>query len=330
MTKAIPILALLLLFPSGSAQAEEPDSIAAAAAALFAEAESYREEGDHSEAADLYEDLVDDFPSAPQAPLALLGWGECLERDDDLYGAFLVYQRILDDYPGQADLNEILQRQLQIGETFLGGRQRLLLFFRIRSGLGTAEEIFETMVKTAPFSQVAPLAQFNLARAIQMDGRYREAEVEYDHLLEIYAGSKVIPEALFQKGLCAYELSRGPNYEQIDTERALKVLDAFLERYPEHEHVAAAEGMREELRHRLARREYQIARFYESRDDALGAVVYYRTVVEKYPESDLATEAQAAIARLGDQAARQQKLLDALAEPEEDEEPQRILEERDL
>jgi len=300
----------LILF-SASTWAREDEAVEAAAGSLFTEALANQEKGNYSDAADLYEDLVDDFPGASFAPTALFNLGECLQHTDDLYDAYITYQSILDDYPGQGSLTEIQSRQFQIGEIFLAGRSIKFLFITTTSGLTVAEEIFETIVKTAPFSRIAPSAQFNLAFSIQQDGRYKEAEIEYDTLLKTYAGSEEVKDAYFQKAICAYKLSRGPDYEQSDTRRALKLLQFFKKRYPSAEQMPRVEVIIEELVERLADREYQIGRYYEGEDDPIGAISYYQEVVTKYTESRLAADAQARIDKLTPAALKQRSLIES-------------------
>lgn len=273
---------------------------------MFAAARAEEERGDFAGAADLYLRLEEDFPGSALAPEALRRRAECLEKSDELYEAFQTYQQILDKYPGQGSLNEILSRQFRIGEAYLAGRKRNLVFFPIRSGLPRAEEIFAAIVKTAPFSALAPAAQLNLGLAIQRDGRYREAEVEYDRLLENYPGSPEAAGALYGKILCAYELSRGVDYEQDDTRRCLKLMELFLKRYPNSPEAPEVQGMLAEMRERLAEREYKTGRYYESKGNPLGALIYYRAVLAKYPASARAEAARERIEELAPAAAEQE------------------------
>ncbi|HPJ72323.1 MAG TPA: outer membrane protein assembly factor BamD [bacterium] len=307
----IVVFALCAVVPAAGADPEE-QATDALAAALYRRGLAAEEEGDLSEAVDCYEDLIDDFPHAPQAPDALLRLGEVQERRGDLFDAFETYQRILDDYPGEGSLNEILQRQFRIGEQYLGGEEDG--FFS--SGLSTAETIFQTMVKTAPFSPIAPQAQYNLAVAIQEDGRYREAEVEYDLILENYAGSDVVSSAIFQHGYCAFQLSRSSNYDQTESRRALKWFQLFIGRYPDDPRAGEAGEMEAELRERLAEKDFRIGKYYQNRGDPVGALIYYRTVAEEYPNTTWAAQARERIPVV-EPAAAQQKLLEKEVAEEE-------------
>lgn len=279
---------------------------AGAAERMFASARAQEERGDLAGAADLYLRLVEDLPGSALAPEALRRRAECLEKSDELYEAFQAYQEILDKYPGQGSLNEILSRQFRIGEAYLAGRKRDLIFFPIRSGLPRAEEIFAAIVKTAPFSALAPAAQLNLGLAVQRDGRYREAEVEYDRLLENYPGSPEAVGALYGKISCSYELSRGVDYEQDDTRRCLKLMEIFLQRYPDSDPAPEVREMLSEMRDRLAEREYKTGRYYESKGNPLGATIYYRTLISKYPLSARAQDARERIEKLAAAAAEQE------------------------
>jgi outer membrane assembly lipoprotein YfiO len=247
-----------------------------------------------------YETLVEDYPDSELAPEALFRLATCLERRDELYRAFQAYQRLLEEYPGKGNLKEILSRQFRIGEKFLQGRKRSFLFLRIRSGLDTAAEIFRAVVRNATFSEFAPLAQYNLALALQQGGDYDEAELEYDSVLDNYPGSKVFGPAIFQKGVCAWRQSLGSNYDQKKADQAIKRFTFFLKRFPDDLHCPEAEKLLNELLSRKAEKCYEIARYYERKDSPQGARLYYEEVIEKYPGTPWSDRAKEKLARLKD------------------------------
>jgi len=271
---------------------EEDPQMYEASRKLWEKGEALEKSGRFSAALDEYDDLLDDYPDSPFAPRALWRYALGLEREGKLYAAFRSFQRYLDDYPGQGDLGEIVKHQYQIGEAFLKGRRRRFLFFRIRSGLSTAVEIFRQVVANATFSEYSPPAQYDLALALQKQGKYDEAALEYDMIRKNYPRSDVLAKAIFQLGVCAYRQALKADYDQENDRKAIAYFTKFIRRYPDHPRVADARKFLKKLLDREAMKSYRIARFYEKKGSPKGARIYYREVVDNYPESTLAEAAR--------------------------------------
>jgi len=292
MKKAYFFAAFLTLFSAAlytaSAGAEirfppHPAAVSGTADEIWSRAEKLEAEGRLRKAAELYQELVDNYPDSKPAPDALYRLGACREKLDELYPAFKAYQQLLDDYPGRGDLNDILSRQFKIGEAFLEGRKRDFLLLPIRSGLPYADEIFAAIVSNATFSDYAPRAQYNRGLALQRQGKYEEAELEYDLVYKNYSNSEMLAPAIFQKGVCAYEQALGTNYDQNETARAIRWFKTFIRRFPDNEYRGAAEKYLKELRGREAEKSYKIGRYYERKGSRQGALIYYRDIIKDYP-----------------------------------------------
>ncbi len=256
------------------------------------------EEGEFSDAIDWYEDLVDDYPDSDFAPEAQFRIGICLEEEDELLDAFEAYQKLFDDYPGKGSLSEILNRQYAIGEAFMNGRKRLFVFFRIRSGLGTAEDIFRKILDNATFSKASTRAQYSLGRVLQMDGDYNGAILEYNQLLTNYPGTEMIPLALFNIGICYYEEALSSDYDAGEVNKALQNFTRFVKSFPDNPKRGEAEEKIIELIDYKAEKAYAIGNYYNSPDSYAGARIYYQEVIDKYPESRYAALAKKKLAKL--------------------------------
>ncbi len=270
----------------------------AAARLLREEGRARQARGEYRRARKAYRKLVGEYPESTLAPEAQFRIGACLEEMDKLYQAFRAYQTLLDEYPGQGELGEILRRQYEIGESYLEGRKRWFLFLRIRSGLGRAEEIFRTVVNNATFSPVAPRAQYGLARSLELRGRNLEAILEYEQVLVNYPGSEVFPSALFGLGAGHYREALRADYDQREVDEALRHLRRFINSFPEDPGRLEAEEMIGNLRDRRAKKAYDIARYYQRKGSVTGARLYYREVVDNYPESKYAESARKKLEKL--------------------------------
>jgi len=277
--------------PRAPVRTLSPEKRAVKAKALWAAAQRCQQEEAWSRAARRYRHLAESFPESPFAPESLFQLGECLEKLGRRSDAFCAYQRILDDYPRKGDLEKILGRQFAIGELCLNQRRDYLLY-TTSPALADAVDIFRQIVRTATFSDYSPRAQFNLAFALQEQGKYDEAELEYDLVKGNYPDSPMMPDALFHLGLCAQEQALGANYDQLQTRKAVETFREFVRRYPNAPQVPQARELMNDLLGQEAEKVYDLGRYYEGKDCPDGAAIYYREVVGKFPGTSFAARAQ--------------------------------------
>ncbi len=277
--------------PDSPARVLSPEERAARAQSLWEAARRYEQEENWSKAARRFRLLEENYPESPFAVESLFRLGTSLEKMNRPLEAFQADQKILDDYPRQGDLETILGRQFAIGEYFLNQRRDYLLY-TTSPNLDSAAEVFRQIVRTATFSDYSPRAQFNLARALQMQGKYDEAELEYDLVRQNYPDSPSMPDALFQLGLCAQEQALGSNYDNFEVKRATDAFREFVRRFPEAPQVPQAKELINDMLGVEAEKSYEIGRYYERKDCPEGARVYYREVLEKFPGTSFAAQAQ--------------------------------------
>lgn len=134
-------------------------------------------------------------------------------------------------------------------------------------------------------------AQLHMARAYRNDRQYRLAATEYRRFLQLYRNDERAPIAEFERAMCFYELSPRYQLDQSDTQQALSLFQLFIERYPQHELVAEAEERVRTLREKLARKKYEAATLYETREMWRAAAVTHEKVFDQYPETSWADDA---------------------------------------
>lgn len=140
-------------------------------------------------------------------------------------------------------------------------------------------------------SELAPDAQLMLARAYAADGQHLLAGSEFTRFIEFYRTDPRIEQAAFER-IQAYA-ARSPRYEldQTDTRQALSYIRLYLQQYPESENATAAAEIADELREKLARKQFEAGRLYERRELYEAAVIAYRGVLEEYPTSPYTDDA---------------------------------------
>ncbi|PSQ97870.1 MAG: outer membrane protein assembly factor BamD [Bacteroidetes bacterium SW_9_63_38] len=154
-----------------------------------------------------------------------------------------------------------------------------------------AVEYFQTVFNYGRGNEWAPEAQFKLAMAQRERGKHLVAANEFKRFTQLYRNNARVPRAEFERAKSYY--LRSPNYhlDQSDTKKAIERFQLFIDRYPDHKLVSEAKSKIDELRAKLAHKQYDAARLYERRDMWQAATQSYRSLFDQYPETPWADDA---------------------------------------
>jgi tetratricopeptide (TPR) repeat protein len=102
---------------------------------------------------------------------------------DEAYNAYAAY---LTKYPKGDDFESVVESMFKIAKLYLEGEKKKILGFKIASSMQRAQEMFEGIVKRAPYSRFAALAQFNSGQALEKQGNYDRAIAAYTNVVAKY------------------------------------------------------------------------------------------------------------------------------------------------
>ncbi len=281
---------------------------------LYEEAQSWRQAGEIRKALSAYRKLIKQYPASTIAPDAQYEIGQLLEGQGDYYKAFKEYQKVIENYPSYKKFDEILDREYQIGNLFLSGEKMKFLGIAMLPAVDKAIEVFESIVRTAPYSSIAPRAQFNVGEAYRKIRRYNEAIPEYQKVIDNYSDSDLVPEARYQMGQCSYQTALKDAYDQTNTDVALSTLKNFVKKHQDNKKAEEIQQRINELTDRKAKKSFDIAEFYLRSKADEAAIIYYLEVIEEYPQSAYAKAAEAKIKVL---EAKPKKTEEEIAREEE-------------
>jgi outer membrane protein assembly factor BamD len=173
----------------------------------------------------------------------------------------------------------------------------------------------------------APEAQFQLAMAQRKRGKHLVAANEFKRFTQLYRTHEKVDRAEFEQAQSYYLRSPQYHLDQTDTKKAIDLFQLFIDRHPDHELVPTAKKRVDELRAKLAHKQYDAARLYERRDMWRAATESYRSLFDQYPETPWADDALLGALRSylryadrsirDKQAERYQKALDQYAQLEQ-------------
>lgn len=114
---------------------------------------------------------------------------------------------------------------------------------------------------------------------------YYLAGYQFERFVETYPESEKSEEAAF-KGAKSYYFLSPPHYlDQTETNTAITKLQSFINRFPESDKMDEANDLATELRVKLERKAYEIAKQYHHTESYMAAIKAFDNFILEYPGS---------------------------------------------
>lgn len=272
-------------------------------------ARGYDESGATQQAITAYRQFIKNSPVSPLASQAQYRIAELLESEGNLNKAFDAYQTLVTRYPDTPEFEKAVSKQVLIANEFLAGRKLQFLGLEIVPATERAEQMFSAILKNAPFSKNAPIAQFNLGLTYEKQGKVNEASAAYQAVLDKYPTSSIADDALYQIGYIYMQIgATGRTQDLSALVQAKNTFEDFLLQYPNSEKAAQARDNLASIGGRESGDLLAIAKFYDRYKNYRSAAIYYNDVIRRQPGTANAEFArdriQALRSDIGDDALR--------------------------
>jgi outer membrane assembly lipoprotein YfiO len=277
----------------------------------FKYAGGFEEAGKWTEALREYRKVVRYFPDSILAAQAQFKVAEMYEKLERFTKAFEQYQVVLDKYPSFRDPDEVIARQFRIASAFYGGRKRAmpLLHLRILPGRGKAIQFYEQITRNAPFSALAEESKYRAGELLEatkryedyssMDGTRRPGAIStYLYVVDNFEDGERCDDALYRVAECYYKKAVRARHDKKALEQAMLHYRRYARDFPKGEFAAAVEARIAEVDHRRATSDFEVARYYEQRGKYGAALIYYESLVKRFPLSPYAEQAEAKAAEM--------------------------------
>ena len=143
------------------------------------------------------------WPLSDYAPRAEYLVGRCFEVKHKDEAAFNAYQRIIEKFPKSGQYNEVLWRQYEIANRFLGGEWfKFWNLIPLYPSMDETAKLYDKIVKSGPYSEVAPHAQLRIGAAREKQRDYAAAVKAYEAAADRYHDQpKIAADAMYRAGL---------------------------------------------------------------------------------------------------------------------------------
>lgn len=148
-----------------------------------------------------------------------------------------------------------------------------------------ADKMFQIIKLQYPASQYADDAQYYMAEVNYGKGEYILASFNYNLLRRTYPSSEYVKISLYKSGLCYNELSPSYDRDQEYTQKAIETFQDFQRIYPQDTLYKTAGKYIDELRNKLAEREYTTAELYMKLFSPRSAIIYLDVIINDYPDT---------------------------------------------
>lgn len=246
---------------------------------------------DYKRAAIEFEKLVKNYEYSEYAAKAQYRVGLSYENQGKYYIAFENYQKTIDNFPHVDNMEEIIARQFNIGNIYASKENPRILGTNIMTSYDRAIEIYKKVVDNAPFGKLSDQAQFKMAETMKDAGRFDEAAIAFQKIIEDYPDSPLQEKARFEMANAAYKASLQPAYDQAPTDKALKAFEDLTGMAADKGLTKEAEETIKRLKDKAAEKSFNTAEFYERIKRYDSAIVYYKDVMVRWPDSSCAETA---------------------------------------
>ncbi|MFT6638135.1 MAG: outer membrane protein assembly factor BamD [Flavobacterium sp.] len=140
--------------------------------------------------------------------------------------------------------------------------------------------------QVAPVYKGKPQAErmfYMYSKALYSSKQYYLAGYQLESFVSSYPKSEKREEVAFLGAECFYKLSPVYSLDQSDSEKAINKMQKFIDTYPNSEYLSQANAYVKELREKMEKKAFEIAKQYNTISDFKGALKALELFIADYP-----------------------------------------------
>ncbi len=146
-----------------------------------------------------------------------------------------------------------------------------------------AIRLFEVIAPTYRGKPQAEKMFYMFAQSYYKTEQYYLAGYQFESFVASYPRSETAEEAAFLGAKSYSMLSPVYSKDQVDTQKAIDKLQTFINVYPDSQYLPEANKIAKELREKLEKKAFEVAKGYNTILDYKSAVVALGNFIEDYP-----------------------------------------------
>jgi outer membrane protein assembly factor BamD (BamD/ComL family) len=245
------------------------------------------------------------WPDSPLEEDALFLQGECEFFSDQYPKAHDTYGGLLKKYSNTRHLDTVMSREFALGrywEQLHDANPKWPVTPNVTDSsrprfdtFGYAIQSYERVHMNDPTGPLADSSLMALGNAYFRRGQYEDAAHNYDMLRKEYPNSQHQMNAHILGLQAKMRMYQGTSYDETPLKDSAKLARQTLTQYgaklgDERRRIAESEAM---ISEEQANREFTLGKYYENRKFYGAARIYYKSVIDDFPGTQKAKEAQA-------------------------------------
>lgn len=146
-----------------------------------------------------------------------------------------------------------------------------------------AIRLFEQLAPTYKGKPQAENLFYMYSESLYKTKQFMLAGYQYDKFASSYPRSDKMEQALYKSAKCATLLSPRYSLDQGDTEKAISKLQNFIDRYPNSDQMQNANELMTELKDKLEKKSFEIAKQYNTISDFKAAITAINIFLDEFP-----------------------------------------------
>ena len=240
----------------------------------------------------IYQSFVKENPDDLRRAEAQYKVGEMYEHLAKYWDAYKAYKKMVEETASNQYWDLAIERMFAIGNVYLAGQHQMMWKIPMPADMNKVVEIYQTIIKAAPFGPYAPLATFHCGLAREKQKKWPEAVKFYEEILDKYPKNDLIDDAQYQIGYVWTKAARQPEYDQTAAQKGIDAFQDYLARFKRSDKTEQATENIYMLQQRLSGGSLSVAKFYDKAGNYPAALVYYNEVLTQTPDSPAGQEAR--------------------------------------
>ena len=145
-----------------------------------------------------------------------------------------------------------------------------------------AAEAFEEIDKQHPYSKLAKKGKIMAAYAYYLNKSYLDSIFAIDRFISLHPADKLMPYALYLKGLCYFEQINNVDLDQSTSKSAKKIFEELVKKFPNSIYSKDAKKKILLANDQLAAKEMNIGRYYQQKNKHLAVIERFKVVINDY------------------------------------------------
>lgn len=222
----------------------------------------------------------DDFPFAAEVCYFA---GVAHFHLDNLEKSNKFFTDFLENYGLPKYFEEAVEFKFHIAEEY---EKRAKNAFMVSSKWERAHELYDEVINLLPRHEIAAQSLEHKGNLFLQEKRFDKSIDMFETLLRRFPRHGLAPASYLAIAKVYLTESREEYPEMDYLEQAKNNLKKFHRDFPEHESLKEAEYLYKEMINVYAKDMYESGKFFEKRKKIPSAILYYQSVLQKYPESD--------------------------------------------